>query len=717
MIAYHIVPKWIWTDEKLPERNSYVEFDRTFSTDGRAVTLRVAAAGEFSVKLNSEIVSFGTYRDFPDHPTYNEITVRTKVGENSLRIGVFHSGNGFGSHADGLPGLWVEMKDFEGQTIVATGEKGWFCRPIVNYTFGELPVCMGTLDFTYEYDARKSAAEWREPVDAAPHAVPQKRPVAAPHYGKPIEGKTIYREAGALGFDFGTLACGHLSFCVKAPAGTVIRIKNREYLTDGRVKTGGGVHPGDLYIADGTDSVFRHDFRYYGCRYLAFEWAADVGNVEISDVKLIPAVYDGFETPPFECDDDILNKAFAASVKTLRLCWMGRHVSNIWREQAWYPYDGRFEALYDYTLWGMYDETAANLEQMGRGVMENGFMPPVGPAVKPAGKRIWIPYYTFAWMSAVAEHYLYSGNDRIFCQFAAQMKATLDTVFSFTKEGLYLPPEGPMRWDYLDPALEDWVGTPNDPPNAFYNLYLREALMLLAPLYRSLRATASPGARGREGKCPDAQRPKGPDALACSKQMSGLVQESAFADKLDRIAKEIGERCVARYWDEERGLFADRIDMQGKKIRFHSHIQYLFLVQGLVPQEKRSAFIDRLLKFDLSFGSFASLRFLCEGILKYGTDVQLERFHAYVKKLYAPMFEDGGDTIWESPEGRCYAGGNGCLCQGWSSFPAWYIAHVILGIRPTSPGFATYEKTPHLLGGMKRVSGGVMTPKGRVFVN
>lgn len=671
---------WIWAADALPARNSYVEFERTFTGDGRAVTLRIAAGGEFIARVNGEVASFGTYRDFPDHPTYNEVSVPTRRGENSLRVGVFHSGNGFGSHADGEPGLWSEITGADGRSLAESGDRRWRCRPLAGYAFGERETCFGTLDFTYEYDARRVPAEWRQPVVAAPHATPAKRPVAAPHYGGPLAGREIYREPGAVGFDLGRIACGHLAFRVKAPKGTAIRILNREYLNDGRVRTSGGVQPGDVYVADGTDAVFRHDFRFYGCRYLAFTWPKETTGVEISEVKLTPAVYDGFETPPFDSDDEIINRAYAASVNTLRLCWMGRHVSNVWREQAWYPYDCRFEALYGYTLWGRYDESAANLEQMGRSVMENGFMPPVGPAVKPEGKRIWIPYYTFAWMSAVAEHYRYSGDDRLFVRFAAQMKKSLETVFSFTKDGLYLPPEGPMRWDYLDPALEDWVGTPNDPPNAFYNLYLREALTLLAPLYRG-------------------------------------HGDAAWADRLDRLAAEIGERCVKRCWDGERGLFADRLDREGKRIRFHSHVQYLFLAQGLVPPEKRAAFIDRLLEFDLSFGSFASLRFLCEGILDYGTDAQLERFHAYLKRLYAPMFADGGDTIWESPLGRGYAGGNGSLCQGWSSFPAWYVAHVLLGVRPTSPGFATCGRKPRLLGGMKRLSGRVMTPKGPVEVD
>ena len=668
---------WIWTAEPLPARNHYVEFERTFEGDGRPATLRVAASGEFAVDVNGKTATFGTYRDFPDHPTYNEIAVPTVKGANTLKVEVFHSGDGFGSHADGRPGFWAELVGADGQPLAASGDDGWRCRPMTAYAFGERSVCFGTLDFTYEYDARKRPAEWKAPVAAAPHNAPVKRPVAAPHYGAPIAAKEIYRDPGAVGFDLGTITCGHLEFRVKAPGGAKIRIVNREYLNDGRVKAVNGIHPGDWYISDGLERVFRHRHRYYGCRNLAFEWTNTVKGVEISDVKIVPADYDGFETPPFDCDDETIMKAYLACVKTLRLCWMGRHVSNVWREQAWYPYDCRFEALYDYTLWGMYDESAANLEQMGRSVMPNGFMPPVGPTIKPPGKQVWIPYYTFSWMSAVAEHYLYSGSDRLFTQFAAQMKKSLETAFSFMNEGLYIPPEGPMRWDYLDPYLEDWGAATGSRPNAFYNLYLREALVLLSPLYR---------AHG----------------------------EAAYADRLDTIAKKIGERCVEYYYDEKTGLYADRIGSNGEKERIHSHVQYLFLVQGLVPEAKRAAFIDRLLKFDLSFGSYASLRFLAEALLAYGTDAQLEKFHAYVKKIYAPMFEDGGDTIWESPKGKKYGDGSGCICQAWSSFPAWYVAHVLLGVRPTAPGYATYEKHPRLLGGMKRLSGRVMSPKGAI---
>lgn len=670
---------WIWSPEPLPDCNSYVAFRKTFVGDGGSVTLRVAAGGEFAAELNGRVVSFGTYRDFPDRPAYNEVTFPTVKGTNELCVGVFHSGNGFGSHADGTPGLWTEMCDAKGGKILETGDEGWLCRPLVNYAFGRRPVAFGALDWTYEYDARKSVADWRAPATAAPRKVPVKRPVAAPHLGEPIAAREIYREDGAVGFDLGTIACGWLSFCVRAPAGTRIRILNREILDDGRVKVFGGVQPGDLYIADGTDASFCHRFRFYGCRYLAFEFPKGTQDVRVTDVRLIPAVYDGVETPTFDCDDPFFNQLHRACAKTLRLCWMGRHVSNVWREQAWYPYDVRFEALYGYTLWGKYADSAANLEQVGRGLLANGYAPCVGPAVKEDTKRIWIPMYTFAWMTAVAENCFYSGDDRLFLRFSDQIKGMLEKALAIERDGLYLPPDGMMRWDYCDPALEDWVGTPNDPPNAFYNLYAREALLALEPLYRA----------------------KG---------------ESDYADHLVRLAQQIGERAVARYWDAARGLFADRVDKDGRLCRFHSHIQYLFLAQGLVPESERIAFIDRLLTSDLSFGSFASLTFLCKGILAYGTDAQLEAFHAYVKRLYAPMLDGGYDTIWESPLGPDYAGRNGCVCQGWSAFPAWYEAHVLLGVTPTAPGFAAYERKPRLLGGLTRVSGTVMSPRGPIAV-
>lgn len=670
---------WIWSDEPLPERNTYVEFEREFRGNGRPVTLRVAAGGEFYAELNGTLATFGTYRDYPSRPAYNEVTVPSQTGLNRLSVGVFHSGDGFSSHADGLPGLWTEVLDADGRKIAATGEDGWRCRPMSNYAFGNLPKTFVSLDWTFSYDAGKALREWREPVAAAPHATPVKRPVAAPHLGEPIAAKEIHRAPGMIAFDLGTIACGWPTFRVRAPKGTRIRVLNRETLVNGCVRSVAGVQPGDIYVADGRESVFVHRYRCFGCRYLAFEYPKDAQDVSVSDVKLLPVVYDGFETPPFDCDDAFFNRLHAACAKTLRLCWMGRHVSNVWREQAWYPYDLRFVALYDYTLWGMYGESAANIEQVGRGILPNGFAPCVGPAIKDPEKCVWIPMYTFAWMSALAENCFYSGDDRLFLRFSGQIRTMLVAALAIERDGLYLPPDGMMRWDYCDPALEKWVGNSSDPPNAFYNLYAREALLELAPLYR------------RHG-------------------------EAAYADRLERLAEKIGERCVMRYWDAGHGYFADRIGKDGQKTCFHSHVQYLFLAQGLVPPAERRSFIDRLLTFELPFGSFASLTFLCRGILAYGTDAQLECFHAHVKKLYRPMLDGGYDTIWEAPQGPNYSGGIGCVCQGWAAFPAWYEAHVLLGVRPTKPGYAEYERKPRLLGGMKRVSGRVMTPRGPLTI-
>jgi hypothetical protein len=112
-----------------------------------------------------------------------------------------------------------------------------------------------------------------------------------------------------------------------------------------------------------------------------------------------------------------------------------------------------------------------------------------------------------------------------------------------------------------------------------------------------------------------------------------------------------------------------------------------------------------------------------------------------IGKYWGGMLDRGATTFWEhfdldwladsgridepTPDGKkdlhadfgdhCYVGLRHSLCHGWAAGPTAWMTEHLLGVRPTSPGFATAAVKPQLLG-LSWIRGTVPTPKGLIRV-
>lgn len=73
-------------------------------------------------------------------------------------------------------------------------------------------------------------------------------------------------------------------------------------------------------------------------------------------------------------------------------------------------------------------------------------------------------------------------------------------------------------------------------------------------------------------------------------------------------------------------------------------------------------------------------------------------------------------TLWEnvSPSGGLQLGSYTSLSHGWAAAPTTYLTNDVLGVTPTSGGFATFSVLPHPDGGPSWVEGRVPTPHGDI---
>jgi hypothetical protein len=110
--------------------------------------------------------------------------------------------------------------------------------------------------------------------------------------------------------------------------------------------------------------------------------------------------------------------------------------------------------------------------------------------------------------------------------------------------------------------------------------------------------------------------------------------------------------------------------------------------------------MSRLKKYD---EAFTSVRDLWGGQIRYGGTTSFETFRpSWVDVLGA------NDAI---PNNQC---GYTSLCHPWGGGVVKWLSEAVLGIKPTAPGFTTYEILPHLGRTLKIVSGTTPTLLGDI---
>lgn len=672
-------PRWIWVDDDTETVNRYAIFRTTFmlsSLPTESAYARVSVAGNYVMRINGDVVAFGQYTDYPSLKTYTETSLSgsLKEGENEVEIEVHFSGNRFSSHFDGTPGLWAEFL-CDGE-MVAVSSKEWFCAYDARYSQGDRTILFVSLNYTYDFDSAARLHEWGKAVELSDRGCPTLRPTSSvPDLGFK-EAELLLKGDGYAVYDLGTERTGLFSINLSAMGGEVLEIVHGEYLLNGRVQDFTNVdNPKnrrsvvDTYRCRGGVQSFTHYLRRYGCRYIELR-SSNLEAVNISSLGLRITEFPELTAPHFECSDKLLEKMNEISARTLRCCLHEKYENCPWREQSICEYDARNQMLFGYPVWGNYHHAAAMIRLYCGSETPYGFL----TAIAPSASRTVIPAFTFSWLISIYEYTFYSGDFALFNELKEQIERIISKVLAIKEGKLYSIPvlNDYWVWNYCEPNELEFC---NNPPNAFYNLYLREALLKMAILYKET----------------------GNDVLG---------------ERYEKLGMELGKDCEEAYWDENVGLYGNSVGDDGKRADFHGHIQALFLAQGLVPNEKVRRVIDAFQRSTVSMVELSALQYLVRGIFDNGAEGDKAWLHEKICSIYSGQIADGATTWYESLKGKTYGGGSGSLCHGWSAMPIWYIVHYILGYRPTGFGCKTFEIKPYKPNGMSFATGDVYTPQG-----
>lgn len=270
--------------------------------------------------------------------------------------------------------------------------------------------------------------------------------------------------------------------------------------------------------------------------------------------------------------------------------------------------------------------------------------------------------YTFYWIAAIWEYYFHTGDMKFLREIYPTMLSTMDFVMGrLDGDGLYEKRRG--DWVFVD--WSTFFDKDSGPICA--------EQMLLCHAYDSM------------AKC------------------AALLEDAETEAKFSALAKDLNEKINARYWDEEKGAFVDDYKTGNRNVTRHANI--FALLYGLTSEERKEKIISNVIKnseipaITTPYFEFFELDAMCAiGDFDYMTDM----LHSY----WGGMLEQGATTFWEEyfPEKsrvENYAmydqPYDKSLCHAWGASPIYLLGKYALGVRPTSPAYATYEVKPNLM--------------------
>jgi alpha-L-rhamnosidase len=286
----------------------------------------------------------------------------------------------------------------------------------------------------------------------------------------------------------------------------------------------------------------------------------------------------------------------------------------------------------------------------------------------PSRARQVIPPFSLLWISMLRHHACWRGEMDFVRSLLPGTRAVLDAhLLHLNSRGLL---ENLHGWNFLD-WVEGWeAGVPPDGDPGQTSGPLNWLLVY------SLQAAA---------------------------ELEAFAGDPELAARYARLAQALARATESAFWDAERGLFADDLDHR----YFSEHAQCLALLSGHAAEQMAARAADGLSRAtDLRRCTIYFSHYLFETFRLLNRPEAL--FHRLEDWFKLPA--QGFVTTPECPEP------SRSDCHAWGSHPLFHFYATILGIRPSSMGFAQVEVRPQL-GPLENARGRMVHPAGWIEID
>ncbi|SEV89779.1 alpha-L-rhamnosidase [Chitinophaga sp. YR573] len=392
------------------------------------------------------------------------------------------------------------------------------------------------------------------------------------------------------------------------------------------------------------------------------------GNISIDSVTMLYEYADVKAKGDFKCSDEEINRIYEVAKYTFQLNTREFFLDGIKRDRWVWSGDAYQSYLMNYYLW--FDN-----ETVSRTLLALRGKDPVTSHINT------IMDYSFYWFLGIYDYYLYTGDQTFIKQFYPRMQGLMEYCLGRRdKEGLMVGMSG--DWIFID-----WADKLSKKGAVSFEQLL---------LCRSLETMAL---------CAD------------------IANEKTDAERYKKYAAELKAKLFSFYWNEtKQALVHSRVNgQQTENVTRYANMFAIFFDYFNQQQKesvKKSVLLnDSIQKITTPYMRFYELEALC---------VMGEQGYVLreMKDYWGGMLKLGATSFWEEykPDlhgdehyamyGRPFGKS---LCHAWGASPIYLLGKYYLGVKPTSPGYGTYDIQP-ALGGLQWIHGHVPTPKGNIEV-
>lgn len=482
----------------------------------------------------------------------------------------------------------------------------------------------------------------------------------------PVEGRDI-----EICCDLGEQNIGYWEFSLFAAAGTIVDLAAVEYIApDGRIQHTLQCRNIMRYICRDGYNHFT-SFRRRGGRYIFLTLRNFASPVRIRNLRLVESTYPVVHVGKFICSDDLLNRIYGISQRTLKLCMEDTFTDCPLYEQTLWIGDARSESLFAMSVFGAYDLVRRCIRLAGQSLERF----PLIPDQLPSGWSAIIPIWSFMWCLSVADYCNETGDVDFPREIWPMFKKLLDNADRQIDEstGLFIS---------RDRNFFDWGRTNTEKPILLYNSFF-----LVGALDAGIRLAARLG--------------------------------EAAAEKEFRTRRTALISALDRSWDTRLQAWPDSLDENGAPCAEASvHTSMLAILFDAVSPKRLPRVRENtvspppdLIKPASPFASFYYYQALEKLLLE-------EKVIENMRKDYLPMLEYGSTTVWETYPDGAYACGDfptRSHCHAWSAAPLYFFPRLVLGIRNAAAGGTKFVISPHP-GKLEWARGARPTIRGRIEV-
>ncbi|MCX4774576.1 discoidin domain-containing protein [Streptomyces sp. NBC_01260] len=219
-------------------------------------------------------------------------------------------------------------------------------------------------------------------------------------------------------------------------------------------------------------------------------------------------------------------------------------------------------------------------------------------------------------------------------------------------------------------------------------------------------------------------------ALRDAARIAGLLDHDTDAQRWSKRADKVAGAINDHLWDPAAGAY---LDSATGPVRHAQDGNAIAITAGVADEERAASALAHLdATTRLRYGN----AFMDNDTLFGGASQRVYAFTSYpelvarfetgrpdsaidqIRRTYGWMdSHDPGITQWEGigPDGSLYEQGYTSMAHGWSTGVLPALTHQLLGAKPTSPGYATWEVRPNP-GGVRWAQGRLPTPHGPLGV-